>query len=238
MDTGSLWLALVLALAAGLSIPLGGLASAHAGFAGFCRRKELDSFVSYFGGGALLAAIALVLIPQGLHDASVWGASVAFAAGGLAFWRFSVWAERSKTSASQFIGMTMDFFPEAILIGVAVLEGSNIAYLLAILIALQNMPEGFAAYQEMNSSGLSRRRLWGLFLLAPWLGPLGAWIGYGWLAGDNGLLGPLLLFCSGGILYLVFEDIAPQAKLEHEAFPAVGAIAGFLLGMIGTMLVH
>lgn len=238
METGSLWLALLLALAAGLSVPLGALASAHAAFAGFCRRNELDSFVSYFGGGALLAAIALVLIPHGLENASVSVASVSFALGGLAFWRFSVWAERSKTSASQFAGMVMDFFPEAILVGVAVQQGSDVAYLLAVLIALQNMPEGFAAYQEMQGSSLSRRRLWSLFLLAPWIGPLGAWIGYGWLSGAEAVLSPLLLFCSGGILYLVFEDIAPQAKLKNEAFPAVGAIAGFLLGMVGTMLVH
>lgn len=47
-----------------------------------------------------------------------------------------------------------------------------------------------------------------------------------------------MLFCSGGILYLVFEDIVPRAHLENESFPALGAVLGFLLGMVGTSWVH
>jgi len=48
----------------------------------------------------------------------------------------------------------------------------------------------------------------------------------------------LILFCSGGIIYLVFDDIAPQAQLENKDFPAIGAVAGFLMGLIGTMMIH
>jgi len=47
-----------------------------------------------------------------------------------------------------------------------------------------------------------------------------------------------MLFCSGSILYLIFQDIAPEAHIERRDFPAVGAISGFLMGMVGTMLIH
>ncbi len=57
---------LALALGAGLSIPLGSLASTHLRLRTFCFRHEVDSFVAYIGGGALLAAIALVLVPHGM----------------------------------------------------------------------------------------------------------------------------------------------------------------------------
>ncbi|MDT8444627.1 MAG: hypothetical protein RQ722_10055, partial [Desulfuromonadales bacterium] len=86
--------------------------------------------MSYFGGGALLAAIALVLIPRGIENSSVLSASIAFAVGGLVFWQFSSWAARKQNTASQFIGMVLDFFPEAILLGVAAASDSNAAYLL------------------------------------------------------------------------------------------------------------
>lgn len=42
---------------------------------------------------------------------------------------------------------------------------------------------------------------------------------------------------AGGILYLLFQDIAPQAKLHRAWAPPLGATARFLLGLIGQMLI-
>jgi len=227
-----------LAWMAGLSIPLGAVISSNVVLRSACLRLELDSFVSYFGGGALLAALALVLIPRGMQHAGLLSVAVAFAAGGLVFWQFSAWARRTHNTTSQFVGMLLDFFPEAILLGAVAASGTNVTYLLVGLIALQNLPEGFAAYHEMQTALPSRRRLFVIFLAASVMGPLAAWLGFVWLAASESALGVILLFCSGGILYLIFEDIAPGARHQHESFPAMGSIFGFLLGMLGTMLIH
>ena len=56
------------------------------------------------------------------------------------------------------------------------------------------------------------------------------------LAGRPAVLAHLMMFCGGGILYLTFQDIAPQAKLERTWGPALGAVGGFLLGLLGQML--
>ena len=238
MTSISLAWALGLAWLAGLSIPAGALIAANVVVRDTCLRLELDSFVSYFGGGALLAAIALVLVPGGMERASVFSVMVAFATGGLVFWQFSAWARRRRNTASQFAGMLLDFFPEAILLGALAVGGSDVIYLLAGLIALQNMPEGFAAYNEMRAGISSRGRLLMMFLAASLTGPIAAWIGFEYLATSELTLAMILLFCSGGILYLIFEDIAPDAHSQQKSFPAIGAIMGFLLGMIGTMIIH
>ena len=47
----------------------------------------------------------------------------------------------------------------------------------------------------------------------------------------------VLLFAGGGILYLMFQDLAPQAKLRNRQAPAIGAVAGFLCGLVGHMLI-
>jgi ZIP family zinc transporter len=47
-----------------------------------------------------------------------------------------------------------------------------------------------------------------------------------------------MLFAAGGILYLTFEDIAPQAHLARRWAPALGAVAGFMLGLLGQMLLR
>lgn len=234
----NLELPLLLALAAGMSIPAGALVSSSVTLRSICLRHELDSFVSYFGGGALLAAISLVLLPYGMDQASVSLAAIAFLAGGLAFWQVNARLKRFGSDASQFMGMLLDFIPEAILLGAAAAVDSNVVYLLAAMIALQNMPEGFASYHEMTGKTGATIRLWVLFVAIPLVGPLAAWAGFSWLAESPATVGAVMLFCSGGILYLIFDDIAPRAHLKNRDFPAVGAVAGFLLGLAGTMLIH
>lgn len=231
-------LTLAIALAAGLSIPVGALISSNTWLRSICFQHEIDSFVSYFGGGALLAALALVLVPFGMENVPLLSAAAAFLIGGVVFWLLSSWVKRKGNTASQFLGMLLDFIPESIALGAAAATGSNTGYLLAALIALQNMPEGFASFHEMRLGGIAKKRLWIIFLMAPLAGPLSAWLGYACLSASTQSLGLLMLFCSGGILYLIFEDIAPGAHLKHRDFPAIGAVSGFLLGMVGTMLIH
>jgi ZIP family zinc transporter len=45
-----------------------------------------------------------------------------------------------------------------------------------------------------------------------------------------------MLAAAGGILYLTFQDIAPQAKLDCDWGPPLGAVLGFLVGMVGHQL--
>lgn len=232
----TLTLTLSLALVAGMAIPAGALMSSMVSLRSICLQHDIDSFVSYFGGGALLAAIALVLLPYGIEHVSVWSASVTFLIGGLVFWQLDSRLKRAGGTASQIIGMVLDFIPEALLLGAAAATGSKVVYLLAGMIALQNMPEGFASYHEMHDTGRSQGWLWPAFLAIPLVGPLAAWLGFSWLSTSTATIGVVMLFCSGGILYLIFDDIAPRAHLKHHDFPAIGAVSGFLLGLVGTMV--
>jgi len=104
-------------------------------------------------------------------------------------------------------------------------------------IALQNLPEGFNAYREMGEAGMPEGKVLRLFVVLPLLGPAAGLAGYYWLAELPAATGALMLFAAGGILYLIFQDIAPQAKLERHWAPPLGAVAGFLLGLLGHQLV-
>jgi len=229
---------LILALMAGLSIPAGALVSSNARFRSVCLRREIDSFVSYFGGGALMAAVALVFIPHGAKHTSTILAAVAFMLGGVMLWRLDRWVKGRGGAASQFMGMLLDFVPEAVALGAVSAAQPDVAVLLAVLIAIQNMPEGFASHNEMRAAGTPRARLWPIFLTVPLAGPAAACIGVAWLADSSEYLALLMLFSSGGILYLIFDEIAPAAHLEHRDFPALGSVAGFLFGMIGWLVIH
>lgn len=68
------------------------------------------------------------------------------------------------------------------------------------------------------------------------LGPISGLSGYFLLGDRPEMVAGIMLFAGGGILYLTFEDIAPQAKVENRYAPAMGAVLGFMLGMVGHML--
>src|SRR3990167_7004905 len=64
---------------------------------------------------------------------------------GAAFMGLDILLARSKTAASQMAAMLSDFIPESLALGAAFAHGGKGAMLLAILMALQNLPEGFNA---------------------------------------------------------------------------------------------
>ncbi len=137
---------------------------------------------------------------------------------------------------AQAMAMLLDFIPEAMAVGAALASGMQIGFLLALLIALQNLPEGFNAYREiMARGGLPRRMVLAVFSAFVLLGPLAAYLGHAFLASAPSLLGGIMLFAAGGIVYLTFEDIAPQAVLKRHWAPPLGAVAGFLLGIVARM---
>lgn len=227
------------ALLAGAAIPLGGFAARVEYIRPDWLETEFRHSVIAFGGGALLAAVALVLIPEGMKLTSASLALPVFALGGLFFFlvdRLIAWA---GGSASQLMAMLLDFVPESLALGAMLATGKAAGLLLAGLIALQNLPEGFNAYRELQrGSGLSTGRILAAFCGIVLLGPLAAWIGFSYLHALESLLGGIMFFAAGGILYLNFQDIAPQAYLERHWAPPLGAVGGFLLGLWGHMLLH
>lgn len=231
--------AILLSLGAGVAITLGALMASFERIRPQWLEQEFRHFVVAFGGGALLSAVALVLVPDGILRQSALSSALTFLAGGVAFMGLDVWLSRRKGSAAQFMAMMLDFIPEAIVLGAVIATDRGKAILLAIIIAAQNLPEGFNAYRELTSKrkGNSRRMLW-WFLLIGLTGPLyamlGAWVFADWTT----LLGMMMTFCAGGILYLMFQDIAPQAQLKRHWLPTFGAVLGFLVGLVGHLLTH
>lgn len=234
----NLWISLCLAVLAGITIPIGAHLACIEGFQRKWLQEELRHGIIAFGGGVLLSAVSLVLIPEG--SAVLPGSMVilAFLLGGLTFFALDLLLARRGSSASQFMAMLLDFIPEAIAMGAALASGEPIGVLLALLIALQNLPEGFNAFREMKSAGMrSVRRTLMAFWLLVLLGPACAFLGFAVLSDHPPLVGAIMIFASGGIIYLMFQDIAPQAVLKHHWGPALGAVLGFLVGLAGQLVI-
>ena len=189
-----------------------------------------------FGGGVLVGAVALVLVPEGSERISYPLAAVALVgAGGMAFMMLERLQARLKSTTPLFVAMAADFLPESLALGGMFVSNAEGAVLLALLMGLQNLPEGFNAWRELSSGLFKQRTALLLIGLVVFLGPVFGLVGWYWLTEYDAVLGAVMLFASGGILYLTFQDIAPQSRMKNRWEPPLGAVLGFALALAAEL---
>lgn len=107
------------------------------------------------------------------------------------------------------------------------------ALALAIGIGIQNFPEGAAISLPLRQEGMSRTRAFlsgaGSGIVEPIFGILTVLV-----AGSIVHLMPWLLsFAAGAMIYVVVEELIPEAHLgEHSNLGTLGVMAGFLVMMV------
>lgn len=224
-------------LFSGITVFFGGLA------AKFCERlKEgvlKEEFVHgtiAFGGGVLVAAVAFVLTPLAIKKLSLFYLGIIFLSGAFFFFILDKLISRAGGTFAQFMAMLMDFVPEAVSLGAVFAHDNRLGLLLAIFIGLQNFPESFNAYRDLRNSGYTARRCLSIFAPLSFIGVFAALSGNFILSDKPILIASLMLFSAGGILYLVFQDIAPMSKIKNSWIPALGATLGFFVGMVGEKI--
>ncbi len=200
-------------------------------------KSEINHFIIAFGGGALLSAIAFALIPRALNDLNYLALIIIFLAGTFVFMVIDFIIGKNKGSLAQAMSMMMDFIPEALALGASFAVDHKFGLLLALFIGLQNLPEGFNSYMELRKKQSKSKTLWIMFGLS-FVGIAAALTGKFLLAGSPKAISAILLFASGGILYLIFQDIAPLSRRRNDWIPATGASFGFLLGMLAEKLLQ
>lgn len=231
-------LALLYGTIAGLMIPLGGFIAKIERLQPRWLEQEFRHSMIAFGGGILVSAVAFVLVPEGLDLLPLWSALAAFFGGGLLFALLEHLGKKHGRSNAQFIAMLTDFLPEAISLGALIANRSADAALLAFFISAQNLPEAFNAYREiMADRTRSPRRVIQSFFALSALGPLAVVAGYLFLSDAPMITGAIVMTAAGGILFLMFQDIAVKAHLRYSQAPSMAALGGFALGIVAMALV-
>lgn len=228
----SLTTVLVFSGLAGIAIPIGAcIAYAEESLGG--PHHNLRGAIIAFGGGILLGAMAFELVLTGLEAVHVGWAAFAFVGGTAVIMFVDRALESYAGPLAQGLAMTTDFLPEAIAFG-ALFGGESIeGQVFAVLIALQNLPEAYASFHQLrDTTGMSPGGA--LARLAPLalIGPVAAVAGFLFLTQSETVVGSIALFAGGGILYLVFHGIAPEA-FEEGSWVATGTVTlGFVVAVV------
>ncbi|MBQ8164164.1 MAG: ZIP family metal transporter [Clostridia bacterium] len=146
-----------------------------------------------------------------------------------------------KKSVRLFLAVTLHNIPEGLAVGFALgsaSSGSSGASILAALglaigIGVQNFAEGAALALPMSVTTKSRHKAFALGTLSGLVEPIFAIVGY-FLASYIQSLQPwLLAFAAGAMIFVVIEDLIPDAKTEeHEHLGTWSAMLGFASMMI------
>lgn len=224
---------------AGITVFIGGLFAYY--FNNNVKESQLKQEISHtlmsFGAGIILSALALVLIPKGMEELSLIPMALSFLIGALLFMFLDQYLAKKGGQTATLLAMLMDFIPESIALGAVYALDPSMAALLAIFIGLQNLPEAFNSYEDLVKSGFTPKKTLLIFFVLSFFGIIAALFGHFLLANSPDLTAHLMTFASGGILYLLIQDIIPSSKLDKNYLTSLGATLGFLVGIIGEKII-
>ncbi|KPL70161.1 dihydroorotate dehydrogenase [Ornatilinea apprima] len=154
-------------------------------------------------------------------------------------------AEGIKTSWQRSIllvlAITLHNFPEGLAVGVAfgaaaagVSEASlSAAVALAIGIGIQNFPEGLAVSAPLRREKMSRWRSFMIGQASGMVEPVAGVLGAAAVYFIRPLLPYALAFAAGAMIYVVIEELIPEAQLNKDTdLPTLGAMLGFAVMMM------
>lgn len=144
-------------------------------------------------------------------------------------------AEESANSSVMLVtAITLHNVPEGMAVGLAFAlaatgEGLAAASALALGIGIQNFPEGAAVALPQLECGKSRTRAFASGVCSGAVEPLAGILAAVAVSTVHALMPWLLAFAAGAMLYVVVEELVPQA---HSREGTCGYVAGFLAMMV------
>ncbi len=214
-----------------------------------------------FASGTMIAVAALILIIESEALTNVIWAALGFALGAFVMLivdarlpHFHVTCEYEggqKESTTRdlaslkcgmliAIGITIHNFPEGLSVATGFAITPSLGLVIALSIGFHNIPEGIAVAIPLYKAGMRKDQLFLVTLLSGLSEPLAATISLLLLLQVSIFIQAIFLaFAGGAMIYLVCDELAPQAHSEktHEHIPIIGLVAGFLIILLLKSLI-
>lgn len=137
------------------------------------------------------------------------------------------------------LAVTIHNFPEGMAVGVAIAGAvtsdfsTTGALALSLGIAIQNIPEGAIISMPLRSAGNSRMKAFMVGSLSGIVEPIGGALVLLLASAATATMPYLLPFAAGAMLYLVVEELIPEASQgEHSNVATIGFAIGFAMMMV------
>lgn len=224
--------------------------------------SNVAALVTAFGGGVLLVAVALELVPEADANAGTALTAAGLLAGTLIYVAADRWLSRDeememmrRSGHAAAAGMSMempkdtsglargeaiaagifiDGVPESIALGLTISEGEGeVGVALLAGILIGNVVEAYGAAQPILAAGRSRR--FALVLL----GAIGLALAFATVLGgtvladaSESLVGTAQAIAAGAVLAVITIAVVPYAFSEVSTRVATATVLGFILGYV------
>ncbi len=135
-----------------------------------------------------------------------------------------------RTGYLIFFGIALHNVPEGLAIGAGLEASPELGLAIALAIGLHNVPEGLAVAGPLKAGGLSNLKVILFTLGAGLMTVVGTSIGLLIFGISTVLIGGSLAFAAGAMVYIVNDELIPQANGLHSHLANAGLIAGMLIG--------
>lgn len=236
-------LALVWGLVAGSALIIGSAVGLYVQLS-----RRVVAGIMAFGSGILISVIAFNLMDEAFARGGLLPSAGGFLAGATLFTVASVIVSRSgarhrkrsrraseeAAATAITIGTIMDDIPEAIIIGVSLIDGKGVALVAVIAIFVSNIPEALSSSVGLKSAGRKPAHIFLLWTTIMCLSGVLSLFGYLSFADvPREVVAVIQTAAAGALLAMIADTMIPEAFAEtHDAaglITALGFLAGFAL---------
>ncbi len=201
--------------------------------------KKVEVIIYGFAAGVMMAALIWSLIIPALESSSIIPVIIGLVIGVLIFYfidYFSNKKKKSKKKSNLMVAVTLHNIPEGMAVGVAFASYLSgvlplaAAYALAIVIAIQNFPEGSVVSFPLLKKGYSKTRAFMYGFISGIFELLGTLITLLFTNFVVAILPYMLSIAAGAMMYVIVIELVPESKDKSNL-----NVLGFLFGFIVMM---
>lgn len=205
--------------------------------------------VMAFGAGVLISALSFDLMDEAYRQGGIGSTALGFLAGAVVYTAANVvvsrrgarhrkrsgYAEDARQSAEAgsglaiALGALLDGIPEAVVIGVSLLEGAGVSLVTVAAVFLSNLPEGLSSAAGMRRAGRSKAYIFGIWGGIALASGVAALIGYlAFAEAGPATIAFVTAVAAGAILAMLADTMVPEAFETAHEYAGLITVAGFL----------
>jgi len=215
--------------------------------------EKLLAWMLGLAAGIMLTVVIIDLIPSGYAYSNLRIALTGFILGNILLFlldiaisslppiqrmqRFDKRGHFLKMGYLIAIGIALHDLPEGIAIAVGYSAADRLGIIIALAIGLHNIPEGMAATAPLKMGGMSNLSIIILITLVSIVTPLGAYLGILLVSISRSLIGLLLAVAGGAMTYIIKSELWPESHRRHPNYARLGAFCGVVI-MLGASFIN
>lgn len=218
-------------------------------------RRVIAGIMAY-GSGVLISALSFDLMDEAYRVGGIISAAFGFVAGAVVYTAAAQFlavrgakhrkrsgglqaseADSEGSGTAIALGALLDGIPESIVIGLSVLRGGTVSFVVVAAIFLSNVPEGLSSAAGMKKAGRSAKYIFGVWIGIAVISSFASLSGYFLFEG----LSPMVIAATtataaGAILAMLADTMIPEAFEAAHDYAGLLTVFGFLTAFALTKL--